>query len=165
MVEFIKKQFRLSQTRFSFGATSAIITNLGLITGLRTLSSPRTGIIGGIFIIAVAANIADSLGIHLDQESECLKTKEVWFSTVSNFLTRFLVSLTFALIVWFLPINFAVVTAILWGMVLLSLLSYLIARREKRNPYLAIFEHIVIAVLVILLSNYAGEWFSRRFSS
>jgi len=31
---------RRYQTKFSFGATSAIITNLGIITGLDTLGTP-----------------------------------------------------------------------------------------------------------------------------
>ena len=165
MIKSLKRRFNLSQTKFSFGATSAIITSLGLITGLRTFSSPRLSIIGGLFIIAVADNIADSLGIHVYQEAECLKTREIWFSTFTNFLTRLLVSITFAFPVILLPLNIAVIVSVLWGILLLSLLSYSIAKREGKNPYLAILEHIFIAALVILISNTAGQFFSRKFSS
>jgi VIT1/CCC1 family predicted Fe2+/Mn2+ transporter len=165
MIKSLKRRFNLSQTKFSFGATSAIITSLGLITGLRTFSSPRLSIIGGLFIIAVADNIADSLGIHVYQEAECLKTREIWLSTFTNFLTRLLVSITFAFPVILLPLNIAVIVSVLWGILLLSLLSYSIAKREGKNPYLAILEHIFIAALVILISNTAGQFFSRKFSS
>jgi VIT1/CCC1 family predicted Fe2+/Mn2+ transporter len=165
MVVFLKRQFQIAQTKFSFGATSAIITSLGLITGLRTFASPKLSIIGGLFIIAVADNIADSLGIHIYQESECLRTKEVWASTATNFITRFLVTLTFALLIIYLPIKIAVCVSIIWGMILLSMLSYFIARRMKKNPYLAIFEHLVIASLVILISNFLGGLFTSKFSS
>lgn len=163
MINFLKRQLRVAQTKFSFGTTSAIITSLGLITGLRTFSSPKLSIIGGLFIIGIADNVADSLGIHIYQESECLKTKEVWISTLTNFASRFLVTLTFIFTVLLFPVNIAVVVAIVWGFVLLSLLSYSIARREKKNPYLAILEHICIAVTVILISNFVGRLVSKHF--
>jgi vacuolar iron transporter family protein len=165
MIKFLKRHFILSQTKFSFGATSAIITSLGLITGLRTFTSPKLSIIGGLFIIAIADNIADSLGIHIYQEAECLKTREVWLSTFTNFMTRLLVTFSFAFLVLFFSLPMAVVVSIIWGMALLSLLSYSISKREGKNPYLAILEHIVIATLVIVISNYAGNFFSHQFSS
>ena len=154
---------RPAQTKFSFGATSAIITNLGLITGLRTGQYAKLGIIAGIIIIALVDNIADSVGIHIYQEAECLKTKEVWLSTLTNFLTRILVSLTFVLLVAFLPIKAAVICALIWGLLLLSYLSYTIAINRKVNPYLAVFEHIVIAVLVIAVSNLLGAFVISKF--
>ena len=99
MINYIKNKYRLYQTKFSFGATSAIITSLGLIAGLDSLSHPKSGIIGGILVIALADNVSDSVGIHIYQESECIPDKEVWFSTFSNFFTRILVSSTFIVLV------------------------------------------------------------------
>lgn len=163
MINFLKNKLRPAQTKFSFGATSAIITNLGLITGLRTGQYAKLGIIAGIIIIALVDNIADSVGIHIYQEAECLKTKEVWLSTLTNFLTRILVSLTFVLLVAFLPIKAAVICALIWGLLLLSYLSYTIAINRKVNPYLAVFEHIVIAVLVIAVSNLLGAFVISKF--
>jgi VIT1/CCC1 family predicted Fe2+/Mn2+ transporter len=114
-------------------------------------------------VIALADNIADSAGIHIYQEAECLKTKDVWFSTFTNFLTRILVSLTFVFLVILLPIKAAVTCSLIWGLLLLSYLSYTIARNRKVNPYLAVFEHIAIAVLVIVLSNFLGALMMSRF--
>ncbi len=165
MLNFLRRHFNLAQTKFSFGATSAIITSLGLITGLRTFDSPKLSIIGGLFIIAVADNIADSLGIHIYQEAECLKTREVWLSTLTNFMTRFLVTLTFVFLIIFFSLKMAVIVSIVWGMLLLALLSYSISQREKKSPYLAILEHIAIATLVIVISNFTGQLFTRRFLS
>jgi vacuolar iron transporter family protein len=163
MIKYLKRRFSLSQTKFSFGTTSAIITSLGIVTGLRTFSAPKLSIIGGLFIIAVADNIADSLGIHVYQESECLKTREVWISTLTNFVARFTVTLTFVFLIILLPLHVAVLASIAWGFTLLSLLSYSIARHEKKNPTLAILEHIGIATVVIVISNFAGEFFSGVF--
>ena len=158
MMNYIKNKCRMYQTKFSFGTTSAIITNLSLIVGLDTMAHPKLGIIGGILIIALADNISDSLGIHVYQESECITRREVWISTFTNFLARFLVSLTFILLVTILPINWAVTCAIIWGLTLLGILSYSITRAEEVNPYVAMFEHIAIAVIVIALSHIAGRW-------
>lgn len=154
---------RLSQTKFSFGTTSAIITNLGLITGLDTLAHPKLSIIGGILVIALADNISDSVGIHVYQESECIGEKEVWFSTITNFLARLLVSSTFILLVALLPINLAVSCSIAWGLTLLAMMSYTIAKGRKMNPLRAIFEHISIAVVVIIASHIIGKLFISRF--
>jgi vacuolar iron transporter family protein len=165
MLNFLKRHLSLAQTKFSFGATSAIITSLGLITGLRTFDSPKLSIIGGLFIIAVADNIADSLGIHIYQEAECLKTREVWISTLTNFMARFLVTLTFIFLIIFFSLRIAVIASIVWGMLLLALLSYSISKREKKNPYLAILEHIVIATVVIVISNFFGQLFAHNFSA
>ncbi len=72
-------------TRVSFGSTSAIITNLGLMAGLHSGPHAKGSIIGGILIIAFADNISDSFGIHIFSESEKTDKKEVWTSTLMNF--------------------------------------------------------------------------------
>jgi len=103
------KNSPLHERRFIFGATTAVITNMGLVTGLFFSPNAKMNIIGSILVIALADNISDSLGIHIFQEAEKLKIKEVWLSTLTNFLTRFLVSMFFVLAIAFLPIQQAVV--------------------------------------------------------
>ena len=163
MLHRLKNSCRRLQTKFSFGATSAIITNLGIITGLDTLAHPKSSIIAGILVVALADNIADSFGIHIYQESECIDSKEVWSSTLSNFLTRIFVSLTFIVLAAALPLNLAVSCSIGWGLALLAVMSYAIAKERKVNPYSAIFEHIAIAVVVITLSHFVGRYIIGRF--
>jgi len=153
----------MQQTKFSFGATSAIITNLGLIIGLRSGEHVKLGIIGGILVIALADNISDSIGIHIYQESECIKPKEVWISTFTNFMTRLIVSLVFVLLVAILPIQAAVICSLIWGLSLLSVLSYSIAKREGISPYAAMLEHLAIALFVIVASNFLGHFIIHKF--
>jgi VIT1/CCC1 family predicted Fe2+/Mn2+ transporter len=157
MENSLKEKCRPSQTKFSFGATSAIITNLALITGLRTGGHAKLSIIAAMLVIALADNISDSTGIHVFQESECLATKEIWLSTVTNFLTRILVSFSFIFLIFFLPLKIAVVCSIIWGLLLLSTMSYIIAKNRGLHPYLAALEHIGIAIVVIIASNFAGK--------
>jgi len=160
-----RRQRRLYETRFSFGATAAIITNLALIFGLRTGEHAKLGIITGMLIIAIADNVSDSVGIHIYQESEQLETKEVWLSTSTNFVTRFLVSLTFILMILLLPLKVAVIATALWGLLLLSIMSYLIAKDKGINPYAAIYEHISIAIVVIIASNFIGKLIIEKLKS
>jgi VIT1/CCC1 family predicted Fe2+/Mn2+ transporter len=163
MPDSIRKNARLRETRFSFGATAAIITNLGLIAGLRTGEHAKVGIIGGMLIIAIADNISDSAGIHIYQESEGIENKEVWLSTFSNFATRLLISFTFVFLVFILPINVAAICSIIWGLCLLALMSYMIAKDRGIKPYATILEHIGIAVIVMIGSNYVGQLLINKF--
>jgi len=75
--------------RYIFGATTAIITNMGLVAGLHFGSHAKINIIGSILVIAVADNISDTLGIHIYQESEKVSTKEIWLSTLTIFSPDF----------------------------------------------------------------------------
>lgn len=161
MFKLIKKHARLYQTKFSFGASSALITNLGLIMGLDSGPNAKFSIIAGILVIAIADNISDSFGIHMYQESECIERKEVWFSTFTNFLTRLIVSAIFIALVYFLPMNIAVISSLIYGLLLLAFMSYLIAKDEEINPFFAIAEHLGIALGVIVLSELVGKWLMR----
>ncbi|MGB8656613.1 MAG: hypothetical protein WCE90_02365 [Candidatus Zixiibacteriota bacterium] len=150
-------------TKFSFGATSAIVTSLAFIVGLFRNANPKPAIIGSLLVIAIADNISDSLGIHVYQESQLLSSKVIRASTFFNFLTRFMVMLIFILLVAFLPMGYAVIFSIAYGISLLAILSYLIARGQKVNPHRAILQHVAIAVLVVTVSNFLGKWIMRVF--
>jgi VIT1/CCC1 family predicted Fe2+/Mn2+ transporter len=108
-------------------------------------------------VFAVADNISDALGLHIFQESDLKRSKVVNVSTFSNFFTRLFVVLIFVLLLVFLPINYAVVVSVIYGISLLSALSYSIAKEQKTNPYLSILEHVAIAILVIIVSYFLRE--------
>jgi VIT1/CCC1 family predicted Fe2+/Mn2+ transporter len=161
----LKNTVRPAQTRFSFGATSAIITNLGIITGLDTLIHPKLSIIGALLVIALADNLSDSFGIHIYQESEHLGKKEIWLSTLTNFLTRLFVSLTFIILIIVLPIRLAAVCSVVWGLLVLTVMTYTIAKQQKISPLSAILVHTTIAVVVVVASNFIGAFVISRFQS
>ena len=163
MSDDLKNTVRPAQTRFSFGATSAIITNLGIITGLDTLTHPKLSIIGALLVIALADNLSDSFGIHIYQESEHLGKKEIWFSTLTNFLTRLFVSSTFIILIIVLPIRLAAVCSVIWGLFVLTIMTYTIAKQQKTNPFSAIFAHLTIAIVVVVASNFIGGFVIARF--
>ena len=153
----------LQPTKFSFGSTSAIITNLALIIGLNTTANAKMAIIGSLLVIALADNISDTLGIHMYQESEGLSQKKVWLQTFTNFFSRLITSLGFILIILIFPLNIAAVISLIYGLLVLSVVSYMISLGKKISPWLPIIEHLVIAVFVIILSNFVGKFVISYF--
>lgn len=144
-----------------FGVTSGTITTLGLITGLSSGTHSKIIILGGIITIAIADAFSDALGIHISEESENTHTsREVWQSTYSTFLSKFITALTFSVPIIFLNLNLAVIISIIWGFVVLSTLSYFIAKEQGVNPRSIIFEHLIIATIVLIITYYVGSFIS-----
>ena len=158
MKEEIKKL-----TNISFGSTSGIITNISLVIGLASVNMSKLAIIGSLLVIAIADNISDSLGIHMYKESEAAGLKESLISTIGNFLSRLIISFSFIGIIVLFPLEHAIVITLVWGLLLLSGLSYLIARRNKDKPGIEILKHIVVAVIVIAASRYVGVLLRNKF--
>jgi len=149
----------------SFGLTSGIITTLGLMVGLNSGTNSKLVIIGGILIIAIADAFSDALGVHISEESENIHTtKEIWESTISTFLFKFVSALTFIVPVLLLKLSTAIIVSVIWGLFLLSILSFHIAKEQKVKPWKVIAEHFLIALVVIGLTHYVGDWIGKTFS-
>lgn len=150
---------------FSFGLTSGIITTLGLMVGLHSGTHLKIAVLGGIFTIAIADSFSDAIGIHVSEESECTHTtKEIWQSTIATFISKFVFALSFIIpVLYFKELSTAVLVSVIWGLLLLSILSYCIARSQKTKPLKPILEHLIIAIVVIILTHYAGQWISQTF--
>ena len=149
---------------FSFGLTSGIITTLGLIVGLNASTGSKLVVLGGILTIAIADSLSDALGIHISEESENKHTKqEIWEATISTFIAKLLFALTFVVPVLLLDLPIAVIVSVIWGLLILGIISYYIAKQDKSNPLEVIGEHIIIAVLVIVLTQIVGGLISSAF--
>lgn len=154
------------KTGFSFGLTSGIITTLGLIVGLNSSTHSKLVVLGGILIIAIADAFSDAFGIHISEESENKHTaKEIWISTISTFLTKFFFALTFIIPILLFELSTAVIIGVIWGLSLLSIFSFYIAKSQKNRPWKVITEHLFIAVVVIIITYYVGQWVNSTFST
>ena len=67
-MEFFKSDG--ARTGLFFGATSGVITTIGLIVGLNSGTRSITAVLGGILVIAVADAMSDALGIHLANDHD-----------------------------------------------------------------------------------------------
>jgi vacuolar iron transporter family protein len=144
-------------SKFSFGATSSTVTSLGIIFGLLTSGNPKASVIGSLLVIAVADNIADSLGIHIYRESTATKKENTRMFTISNFLTRFSITLTFVALFAFLPLDYAAVSCTVVGIGILVFLSYMIGVQRKTSTLREILIHLGIAIPVIIISHFLGQ--------
>ncbi|HUV71693.1 MAG TPA: hypothetical protein VMW25_01655 [Clostridia bacterium] len=148
---------------FSFGLASATITTLGLMVGLHSGTHSKLVVVGGILTIALADAFSDSLGIHVSQEFRGKSRKQVWESTLATFVTKLAFASTFVIPVVLLSLSLAVAVALVWGLSLLAVFSFLMARKQRTNPWKVVAEHLGIAILVVLASHFLGDWLAMRF--
>lgn len=153
------------KTGFSFGLTSGIITTLGLMVGLHSGTHSKLVVIGGILTIAVADAFSDALGIHISEESENKHTaKEIWESTISTFLSKFVFALTFIVPLLLFQLATAIIVSVVWGLSLLCIFSFYIVKGQKTKPWKVVMEHLIIALVVIIITHYVGDWVGKIFS-
>jgi VIT1/CCC1 family predicted Fe2+/Mn2+ transporter len=152
------------KTGFSFGLTSGVITTLGLISGLHSGTGSKTVIIGGVLTIAIADAFSDALGIHISEESEIKHNpKEIWVSTISTFLAKFVFSSSFLVPVILLSLDSAFIASIIWGILLILIFSYILAKQQKESPFKVIGEHLLIVVVVLVVTHLTGDLISTHF--
>jgi VIT1/CCC1 family predicted Fe2+/Mn2+ transporter len=154
-----------ARTGIFFGAASGVITTLGLIVGLYAGTRSLVAVMGGIFVVAIADAMSDALGIHLAQEADPDSTGEhIWAATVTTFLTKLFVALTFALPLLWLPLQLAVFVSVAWGLAVITLLSFYLARVQQVPATHVVIEHVAIAVVVIGVSHFIGAWVQHVFA-
>jgi VIT1/CCC1 family predicted Fe2+/Mn2+ transporter len=142
----------------SFGLTSGVITTLGLMVGLTYSTQSKLAVLGGIATIAVADAFSDALGIHISEESQKnTSTKGIWESTFATLISKFVIAATFVVPVVFFSLQTSILVSITWGLLLLSVLSYVIAKHRKEKPMHVIIEHLSIATLVIVVTFVVGR--------
>ncbi|HJT20839.1 MAG TPA: hypothetical protein VJ746_10235 [Nitrospira sp.] len=143
----------------NFGLTSGVLTTLGLIVGLYAGTHSRTAVLGGILTIAVSDSLSDAMGIHLAEESTNIgPVSHVWEATAATFLAKFGTALTFAVPLAIASLSNAILISVMWGLSLVTLLSFLMARAQRTSPWIIIGEHLLFTLCVVTLSYYAGEW-------
>ncbi len=148
----------------SFGLTSGVITTLGLMVGLYAGTQSETAVVAGILTIAIADSMSDALGIHVAEESEGVHTPlEIWASTLTTFFVKFIITASFLVPVFLLPMQEAISVCIIYGIILLTGYSFYLAKKQKQNPILIIGEHLLITAIVLLAGYYVGSWIKTSF--
>ena len=150
------------KTGLSFGLTSGVITTLGLMVGLHSGTHSRAIVIGGILTIAIADSLSDAVGIHVSEEStNSGPTIQVWEATLATFIAKFLIAVTFVIPVVMRPLDQAIVISLIWGLLLLAILSFFVARAKAIPPWKVIGEHLIIALCVVAMTHAVGDWAQR----
>ncbi len=141
-----------------FGLTSGVITTLGLMIGLAFGTNSKLVVITGLITIAIADAFSDALGMHISQESRiALNSKKIWTTTIITFLSKFFLALSFIIPVLLFSLRIAIIFNIFYGLLILIFLSIYIAKSRKESVIKATLEHVIIAMIVIILSYVVGE--------
>lgn len=140
-----------------FGITSAVITTLGLMVGLLESTNSKLAVIAGVITIAIVDALSDAMGIHLSQEYSNNSTRNVWIATLSTFLSKIIIGITFLIPILIFEIKNAVKLNITWGFLIIVIFSYIIAKNKNEKPWKVIFEHIGIFAFVLFLTYYLGK--------
>lgn len=149
---------------FSFGITTAIITTLGLMVGLESGTSSRLAVIGGVITIAVADAFSDALGIHVSEESENKHTsKEIWTATISTFITKAVFASLFIIPLLIFTLGTAIIVSVIFGLLLVMIFSYILAKQQGSKPWRIVGEHLLIASIIIVITHYLGKWVAVTF--
>lgn len=147
---------------FSFGLTSGIITTLGLMVGLHSGTHSKLAVLGGILTIAIADAFSDALGIHICEESENIHTTtEIWESTIATFFSKLVFALTFVIPVLLFELTTAIMVSVIWGLTILCILSFNMAKVQKRKTWKVVAEHLIIALVVITITHFVGDWIAK----
>jgi len=151
---------------FGFGLTSGIITTLGLMIGLNAGTGSRFIILAGVLTIAIADAFSDSMGVHISEESgqKNITKKEIWESTFATFFSKMIFALSFVIPILFLQLNIAILVSAVWGISLITIFSFYLAKVKEASPLKIISEHLIITVIVIILTNYTGILISNLFA-
>jgi VIT1/CCC1 family predicted Fe2+/Mn2+ transporter len=134
-----------------------------MLVGMYSATSSKLAVIAGLVVMAVADGLSDAVSLHTAEESEVTEggsrhtAKELWLTTALTFLSVSGFTLTFAIPLILFPVETAISIAIAWGIMLLVLLNYYIARIREEGPAKLIVEHIFLAVTVIVISYLVGN--------
>ena len=148
----------------NFGLTSGVITTLGLMVGLHSGTHSKLAVIGGIITIAIADSMSDALGMHISKESDGSSSKqEIWIATIATLLSKMCMAFTFIAPVLIFHLSGAIIVSIVWGIIIITVLSYLLAKKNGEGPLFIIGEHLAITIVVIIVTHYVGVWVSDYF--
>jgi len=148
----------------SFGITSGTITTLGLMMGLYSGTHSKMVVIGGVITIAIADAMSDALAMHISEESrKGANKKRIWNATLSTFLSKFFYGLSFLVPILIFALRDAIIVSVVYGLLMLSFLNYKIAKSNKESVSKTIFEHLIIAVVVLVLTYYVGFFVGNFF--
>ena len=88
----------------------------------------------------------------------------LWLAALSTFISKFILALSFVIPVLLLPLSKAMWASLAWGLLILILLSYFVERSQKSSPAKTIGEHVLIALIVVVITHYTGIWIARTFN-
>ena len=150
-----------ARTGLFFGATSGVITTIGLIAGLNAGTNSMVAVLGGILVVAVADAMSDTIGIHLAQESDPIRRKSTYGPRRYGHSDQADRGVEFCAAA---PVAARRRSRLGWmGTAGDHLLSAYLARVQGTPVLNVVTEHVVIAIVVVAVSHFIGVWVNVTF--
>lgn len=147
----------------SFGITSSVITTLGIIVGMHAGTDLKHGIIVAILIIASADSLADACGIHFSEQARGASHHECFVASVSTFVGKLFFALSFLVPILLFETHRAIVIDIIYGLIVLTIQGFLVAKAHRRNASLIVFFQVFLAIAIISFSHFIGTAINKKF--
>jgi VIT1/CCC1 family predicted Fe2+/Mn2+ transporter len=104
------------------------------------------------------------MGIHISEEASGQKTcKEVWEATFATLFGKLFFTSSFIVPFLLFDTAPAVIISVLWGLLLIILISLLMAKEQKIKPFKVIQGHVAIVIFVMILTHFVGDVISLIF--
>jgi VIT1/CCC1 family predicted Fe2+/Mn2+ transporter len=154
------------KARVISGFASGIITALGLMVGLQSGTQSQHAVLGGIIILALADAFSDGYGEYLAERTENIQsTWQVWKASLVAFSSVFFCIVQFIIPILFMNLEDALVLCIIYGMILLGIVSGYIAKvQKKKKIHRTIFIYIFAAIMLMVITYLVGNWLAILFS-
>jgi VIT1/CCC1 family predicted Fe2+/Mn2+ transporter len=128
------------------------------MVGLHSVDPSKLVVLGGVLTIAIADAFSDALGMHISEEAENQHSvREIWQATISTWLAKFITAMTFVIPILLFAMSTAIIISVIYGITLLSISSYFIAKKRGTQPWSAVLEHVIIGGVVIFITHYVGD--------
>lgn len=102
--------------------------------------------------------------MHISKESENTPSqKDVWIATIVTMLSKMFIAITFIIPVLVFNITDAIVVNVVWGLLVITGLSLLLAKNQGERSLFVVGEHLAIAVAVIIATHCVGKWVADYF--
>jgi VIT1/CCC1 family predicted Fe2+/Mn2+ transporter len=109
-------------------------------------------------VLAVADALSDAIGIHISEEAKNKHSpRESWQSAFFTFISKLSIALSFIIPLQLCDIFTVFFVSIVWGALLISVFSYLMAKSQKQNPAKVTIEHVTVMLEVVLLAHFIGD--------
>lgn len=148
----------------TFGITSGVLTTVGVLVGVNSAAASRLAVIASIVAVAMADSWSDAFGMFNSKMAErgASRTQALRFAA-ATLTAKMLVPLTFILPLAALELSTAVIVCLVWGAVLLALLSAeqaLVSQQSVRNM---VARNLGLAMFIMLISKTAGHLIGWMF--
>jgi VIT1/CCC1 family predicted Fe2+/Mn2+ transporter len=78
-------------------------------------------------------------------------------------VSKLVFALSFIAPVLVFDLSQAILISVLWGLSILAVYSFIIARQQQEKSWKVVAEHLAIGLAVVVITHFVGNWISTIF--